>query len=176
MPCLGWRCITGSRAHELCDWIWNCFYLLSLSAILHPSSFICIILTLKGQNERRRFPAVYIQKNKEVGSQPGLSGSPGFRVDRVSPGQLLGGFLLRPGPVPGPGQPGPGSTRRAGPGFKTMVYTANLPVVRPRSCRVIYYFDTLALGIRHQSFDHVIYPLWFYFWAWIIFLSWKIPR
>jgi len=28
-------------------------------------------------------------------------------------------------------------------------------MVRPRSCRVIYYFDTLALGIRHQSFDHV---------------------
>jgi hypothetical protein len=98
--------------------------LLSLSAILHPSSFICIciciciVLTLKGQNQRRRFPAVYIQKNKEAGSQSGLSGSPGFRVDRVSPGQLLGGFLLRPGPVSGPG---PGSTRRAGPGFKTMV-------------------------------------------------------
>jgi hypothetical protein len=34
----------------------------------------------------------------------------GFRVDRVSPGQLLNGFLLRPGPVLGPGRPGPGST------------------------------------------------------------------
>ena len=59
--------------------------------------------------------------------------------------------------------------------FLFVVYTVNLPMVRPRSCRVIYYFDTPALGIRHQSFDHVIYPLWFYFWAWIIFLSWKIP-
>ena len=34
------------------------------------------------------------------------------RVDRVS---------LRPGPVPCPGRSGPGSTRRAGPSFKTMV-------------------------------------------------------
>jgi hypothetical protein len=29
------------------------------------------------------------------------------------------------------------------------------PYGRPRSCRVIYYFDTPALGIRHQSFDRV---------------------
>jgi hypothetical protein len=29
-------------------------------------------------------------------------------------------------------------------------------VVRPRSCRVIYYFDTPALGRRHQSFGRVI--------------------
>jgi len=29
-------------------------------------------------------------------------------------------------------------------------------VVRPRSCRVIYYFDTPAFGIRHQLFDRVI--------------------
>jgi len=28
-------------------------------------------------------------------------------------------------------------------------------VVRPRSCRVIYYFDTPALGRRHQSFGRV---------------------
>jgi len=28
-------------------------------------------------------------------------------------------------------------------------------VVRPRSCRVIYYFDTPALRRRHQSFDRV---------------------
>jgi len=59
--------------------------------------------------------------------------------------------------------------------FLFVVYTVNLPVVRPRSCRIIYYFDTPALGIRHQSFDHVIYPLRFYFLVWIIFLSWKIP-
>jgi len=42
------------------------------------------------------------------------------RVDRVSPGQFPSGFLPPPGLVPGPGQPGPGSTRRAGLGFKTL--------------------------------------------------------
>jgi hypothetical protein len=34
-------------------------------------------------------------------------------------------------------------------------YTINLPVVRPRSCQVIYYFDTPALGRRHQFFGRV---------------------
>ena len=38
-----------------------------------------------------------------------------------------------------------------------VIYTVNLHVVQPRSCQVIYYFDTLALGIRHQSFDCVTY-------------------
>ena len=36
-----------------------------------------------------------------------------------------------------------------------IIYTINLSMVRPRSCRVIYYFDTPALGIRHQSFGRV---------------------
>ena len=40
-----------------------------------------------------------------------------------------------------------------------IIYTINLSVVRPRSCRVIYYFDTPALGRRHQSFGHVSYQL-----------------
>jgi hypothetical protein len=35
------------------------------------------------------------------------------------------------------------------------IYTINLSVVRPRSCRVIYYFDTPTLGKRHQSFGRV---------------------
>jgi len=39
-----------------------------------------------------------------------------------------------------------------------VVYTVNLPVVRPRSYRVIYYFDTPALGIRHQFFGRVSDP------------------
>ena len=30
-----------------------------------------------------------------------------------------------------------------------IIYIINLLVVRPRSCRVIYYFDTPALGRRH---------------------------
>jgi hypothetical protein len=36
-----------------------------------------------------------------------------------------------------------------------VVYTVNLPVVRPQSCRVIYYFDTPTLGRRHQLFNRV---------------------
>jgi hypothetical protein len=36
-----------------------------------------------------------------------------------------------------------------------IIYTINLSVVRPRSCRVIYYFNTPALGRRHQSFGRV---------------------
>jgi len=43
----------------------------------------------------------------------------------------------------------------------TIIYTINLSVVRPRSCRVIYYFDTPTLGRRHQSFGRVKYPLLF---------------
>ena len=38
-----------------------------------------------------------------------------------------------------------------------VVYTVNLPVVRPRSCRVIYYFDTPTPGRRHQSFGRVMF-------------------
>jgi hypothetical protein len=36
-----------------------------------------------------------------------------------------------------------------------IIYTIILPMVRPRSCRVIYYFDTPALGRRHQFFGRV---------------------
>jgi hypothetical protein len=46
-----------------------------------------------------------------------------------------------------------------------IIYTINLPVVRPRSCRVIYYFDTPALGRRHQSFGRVRVAL---FWTTIV--------
>jgi hypothetical protein len=38
-----------------------------------------------------------------------------------------------------------------------IIYTINLPVVRPQSCRVIYYFDTPTLGRRHQLFGRVTY-------------------
>jgi len=40
----------------------------------------------------------------------------------------------------------------------SIIYISNVPVVRPRSCQVIYYFDTPALGRRHQSFDRVTGP------------------
>ena len=33
-------------------------------------------------------------------------------------------------------------------------------MVRLRSCRVIYYFDTLALGRRHQLFGRVNFQTW----------------
>jgi hypothetical protein len=73
---------------------------------------------------------LYIKKKRRPGLirvYPDWPGSGSTRrVDRVSPGQLPDGFLLRPGPVPCPGRPGPGSTRRAGPGFKTMVLTFNI--------------------------------------------------
>ena len=37
----------------------------------------------------------------------------------------------------------------------SIIYKINLPVVRPQSCQVIYYFDTPTLGRRHQSFGRV---------------------
>jgi len=42
-----------------------------------------------------------------------------------------------------------------------VIYIVDLPVVRPRSYRIIYYFDTPALGIRHQYFDCVTAPTLF---------------
>ena len=36
-----------------------------------------------------------------------------------------------------------------------IIYTINLPMVRPWFCRVIYYFDTPALGRRYQFFGRV---------------------
>jgi hypothetical protein len=39
-----------------------------------------------------------------------------------------------------------------------VVYTVNLPVVRPRCSWVIYYFDTPTLGRRHQLFGRVTHP------------------
>jgi hypothetical protein len=72
------------------------------------------------------FTSMYIKKKKRPGLSRVYPGRPGSgltrRVNRVSPGQLPSGFLLRPVPVLGPGWSGPGLTRRAGPGFKTMVF------------------------------------------------------
>ena len=36
-----------------------------------------------------------------------------------------------------------------------IIYTINLPMVRSRSFRVIYYFNTLTLRRRHQSFGRI---------------------
>jgi hypothetical protein len=50
-----------------------------------------------------------------------------YRVNPPSqPGHIgfsLPPFFLQPDPVPAPDRPGPGSTCRAGPGFKTMLGT-----------------------------------------------------
>jgi len=73
--------------------------------------------------ERRR--ARQLPKKIRSGLSRVYPGRPGSgstrRVDRVSPGQLPSEFLPPPGRVPGPGRLGLGSTRRAGPGFKTLV-------------------------------------------------------
>jgi hypothetical protein len=79
---------------------------------------------MRVQNDVVSRPCI-LKKKRESGSQSGLPGST-RQVDRVLPSQLPNGFLLRPGPVLGPGRPGPGSTRRAGPSFKTMVQTGTL--------------------------------------------------
>jgi hypothetical protein len=52
-----------------------------------------------------------------------------------------------------------------------IIYIVNLPVVRPRSCRVIYYFDTPALRRRHQSFGHDSNMFWVSS-RWSSFTSW----
>ena len=62
---------------------------------------------LKNQNN-----VVLVKKQKSTGLQPGLASS--HRVFSFP-------FFLQPGPVHVPGRPGPWSTRRAGPGFKTML-------------------------------------------------------
>ena len=40
-----------------------------------------------------------------------------------------------------------------------IIYIVNFHMVRPRSCRVIYYFNTPTLGIRHQYVDRVTYTV-----------------
>ena len=80
---------------------------------------------MRVQNDVVSRPCILKKKKERPGLSrvyPGRLGSGSTRrVDRVSPGQLPNGFLLRPGPVPGPSRPGPGSARQTGPGFKTMM-------------------------------------------------------
>jgi hypothetical protein len=61
----------------------------------------------------------HLKRKKNTGSCPGL---PGSWVDRVLPCCCTGLFFNKPGPVQPPSWPGPGSTRRAGPGLKTMLF------------------------------------------------------
>jgi len=85
-------------------WIEIAFFLIRLSlygvynsaALFFAVSWLCIYI-------KKKIPGL----SRVCPGRPG-SGST-HRVDRVLPSQLLGGFLLRPGPVLGPGLPGPGS-------------------------------------------------------------------
>jgi hypothetical protein len=123
MPCLGWRCITGTGVMRL-------KLLLLVVSVCNFASFIYIVLSqnfwhFKRPKRTTSFPAMYIYiyiKKKRSGLSRVCLGRPGSgSTRRVSPGQILDGFLLRPEPVPSLGWPGPKSTRRAGPGFKTML-------------------------------------------------------
>jgi hypothetical protein len=112
---------------------------------------------------------------------PGRPGSGSIRrVDRVLPGQLPGGFSLRPVPVPGPGQPGPKSTRRAGPGFKTMLqgaYCIYVGIKWPncltllqgkRSNETWHYYEAADV----QGIERIIIYIYIYFFY--IYISSKI--
>ena len=60
-----------------------------------------------------------------------------------------------------------------------IIYIVNLHMVRPRFCRVIYYFDTPVLGRRHQSFGRVKELCWnddqlIRFFNTSIFISWLV--
>jgi hypothetical protein len=57
-----------------------------------------------------------------------------------------------------------------------IIYIINLPVVRPRSCWVIYYFDTPALGRRHQFSGRVrSNSAWLkFFWFFLFVLNLNI--
>ena len=90
----------------------------------------------KKKSKRRRFSKKNKKKSHRVCHRvlPGQPGRPTWSagLHRVFPslvfsstrpgytGFFLPSFFHQPGPVPAPGRPGPGSTRRAEPGFKTM--------------------------------------------------------
>jgi hypothetical protein len=59
------------------------------------------------------------KKKKNIESHPGLGLT--RRVDRVWLGRCTDRSFDKPGPVQPPDRPGPGSTRRAGPGLITMI-------------------------------------------------------
>jgi hypothetical protein len=115
--CLGWRRITGTRAIRL-----KLFFLYLGSLSVYNSICSSSLFWPFKRPKQRRFTAMYIYKKRGRVSV-------GFaQVIRVLLGQLPGGFLLRPGPIPCLGQPGPRSTRRASPGFKTMAKTIKMKI------------------------------------------------
>jgi hypothetical protein len=86
----------GHRSYAI-EIAFSCYLCLQFN--LHPSSFICVLSQnfwyFKRPQRMTSFTAMYIYKKRDRVSIRFA------RVTRVSPGQLLGGFLLRPGPVLG---------------------------------------------------------------------------
>jgi hypothetical protein len=113
------------------------------------------ILKKKNQND-----IVLVKKNKSQRvCHRVLTGS--CRVSRVDPagqpghtGFFFPSFFRQPGPVPAPGRPGPGSTRRAGPGFKTMVCTLLVPL--PPSLGSVYTWWLSIAGSACGRKDHLM--------------------
>jgi hypothetical protein len=89
MPCLGWRCITGTGAMRL-KLLFLVISVYNLICTPHPSSafWVKTFDILKGHNEWRCLRrCIYIKK--EIGSQSGLPGSPEFRRANSSAGFYL---------------------------------------------------------------------------------------
>jgi hypothetical protein len=121
----------------------------------------------KSSPKRRRLTSIKYKK-KRPGLRRVWPGGPGpgstLRVDRVSPGQLPSGFLPPPGPVPCPGRPDPGSSRQAGPGFKTLYVATG-----KQATRKDYNFLFFCLCILSFSFIHSSIAIKFY-WLYGIWL------
>jgi hypothetical protein len=124
------RCITSTYCSLSLSW--NCEF--GLFNFQLPSSYNHQSSGLEGRNGNPT-PTIKISKListcnnlkqtqlQNVGSHPGLSGSPGSWVDRVLPSHCTGRSFNKPGPVQPPGRSVSGSTHRAGPGLITMLST-----------------------------------------------------
>jgi hypothetical protein len=93
------------------------------------SSYSHQLSGLEGKNGNPT-PILKISKPRSNSKTPGLARVPGRPAGSTEfhRANSPAGFYLNPdrsqtrvGPVPDPGRTGPGSTRRAGPGFKTML-------------------------------------------------------
>jgi hypothetical protein len=76
---------------------------------------------------------------------------PGRRVSPPSHTE----FFLQPDPVPAPGRSGPGSTREAGPSFKTMVFKLFLYYWKKRINVKKTFFLILCFQVKTQLFGHL---------------------
>jgi len=98
-------------------------------------------------------------------SHPGLArvcqGHPGHgltrRVERFLPGRCTGRSFDKPGPVQPPGRPGPGSTRRAGPGLITMGWCRKTSYITNHSLNHFLITQT-HLYYSHQIKKYIFNP------------------